>query len=246
MNIDLYLTPMPLNRANLENKTVAIIDVLRFCTSTCAALMVGAKGVIPTIGPGEAVEMWTKLGGDVAVLAGERDGLKIENFPLGNSPAEFTEDSVGGRFIVMTTTNGTGVFRKTYNADLVVCCALVNISRVAADLAETDRNLVVVCSGREGGFSIEDTICGGMLIHLLTVKHKRKVTLNDAGSLALLLYQTNRTAIKQSIQQGEHGQFLAGLGFAGDVEIAAGVDTMPVLPVLKEGRLVPQGKPSGN
>ncbi len=246
MNIDLYLTPMPLSRANLENKAVAIVDVLRFCTSTCAALMVGAKGVIPTAGPGEAVEMWTKLGGDVAVLAGERGGLKIENFALGNSPAEFTEESVGGRFIVMTTTNGTGVFGKTYNAGLVVCCALVNVSRVATSLAETDRNLAIVCSGQEGGFSIEDTICGGMLIHLLTAKHKREVNLNDAGSLALLLYQNNWTAIKETIQRGEHGRRLAMLGFAGDVEIAAGIDTMPVLPVLREGRLVPQGERSGN
>jgi 2-phosphosulfolactate phosphatase len=244
MNIDLYLTPIPLNRDSLENKTVVIIDVLRFCTSTCAALMVGAKGVIPTSGPGEAVEMWTKLGGDVAVLAGERGGLKIENFPLGNSPAEFTEKRVGGRFIVMTTTNSTNAFRKTYNADLVVCCALVNVSRVAAGIAVTDRNLVVVCSGQEGSFSIEDTICGGMLIHLLTVEHKKEVVLNDAGSLALLLYQTNWLAIKKTIQQGEHGRHLAELGFAGDVEIAAGIDTMPVLPVLKEGRLVPQGEPA--
>ena len=244
MNIDLYLTPMPLNRANLENKTVVIIDVLRFCTSTCAALTVGAKGVIPTAGPGEAVEMWTKLGGDVAVLAGERGGLKIENFSLGNSPAEFTEESVGGRFIVMTTTNGAGVFSKTYNADLVICCALVNVSRVAAGIAETDRNLAIICSGQEGGFSIEDTICGGMLIHLLTTEHKKEVTLNDAGSLALLLYQTNWTTIKKAIQQGEHARHLAELGFAGDVEIAAGIDTMPVLPVLKEGRLVPKGEPS--
>lgn len=109
---------------------------------------------------------------------------------------------------------------------------------MAAAIARYDRDLVIVCCGQEGGFAIEDVICGGMLIHLMSTEHKKKITLNDAGSLALLLYRTNRTAIKQTIQQGEHGRFLAQLGFAGDVEIAAGVDTIPVCPVLKEGRLI--------
>ncbi|MEW5995692.1 MAG: 2-phosphosulfolactate phosphatase, partial [Candidatus Zixiibacteriota bacterium] len=95
MNVDLYLTPMPFTRASLEKRTVVIIDVLRFCTSVCAALTAGARGVIPTVGPGEAGEMWSKLGADLAVLAGERGGRKIENFELGNSPPEFTAETVG-------------------------------------------------------------------------------------------------------------------------------------------------------
>jgi len=242
MKIELYLTPIPFSKADLDNKTVVVIDVLRFCTSTCAALIAGAKGVIPTAGPGEAGEMWTKLGGDMAVLAGERYGVRIENFPLGNSPTEFTTESVGGKFIIMTTTNGTAVFGKARSAQPVMCCGLVNISRVAAKADEVNQDLAVVCSGREGSFSIEDTICGGMLIHLLVSEHKKDITLNDAGSLALLLYRTNKSVINQTIQQGEHGRFLAELGFASDVEIAAKIDSLPVLPVLKEGRLVPDDK----
>ncbi|MFQ6008012.1 MAG: 2-phosphosulfolactate phosphatase, partial [Candidatus Zixiibacteriota bacterium] len=91
-------------------------------------------------------------------------------------------------------------------------------------------------------FSIEDTICGGMVIHLLTTEHNKELSLNDAGSLALLLYRTNRTTLKSTIQQGEHGRLLAELGYADDVEIAAGVDTLPVLPILKEGRLIPDDR----
>jgi 2-phosphosulfolactate phosphatase len=101
-----------------------------------------------------------------------------------------------------------------------------------------NRDLVVVCSGQDGGFSIEDTICGGMLIHLLSTVHQKQVTVNDAGSLALLLYRTNKTAIKQTLEQGEHGRFLTSLGFGRDVETAAEVDSMPVVPILRDGRLV--------
>lgn len=238
MLVDLFLTPIPLGRAKVSGRTVVAIDVLRSSTTTCAAIKAGAKGVIPTPGPGEAAEMWNKLGSDMAVLAGERENVRIENFKLGNSPSEYVSEVVAGKFVIMTTTNGTAVYRDTVGADLVICGALVNVSRVAKKVAEAGSDLVIACSGQEGGFSIEDTICAGMLIHLLATEHKCNLTLNDAGSLALLLYRSNKSALKKTIQQGEHGRRLTELGFAADVDTAAAVDSIPVLPVLVDGRLV--------
>ncbi len=238
MQIDLYLTPVPFTKAATAKKAVVVIDVLRSSTSICAALSAGAKGVIPTPGPGEAGEMWTKIGGDMAVLAGERKGVKIENFQLGNSPAEFTEKTVGGKFVIMTTTNGTGLFAKTHSANPVLSCALTNVSVVADRLAKENKDIIIACAGRDGHFSIEDTICGGMVIDLLMEKHGKQIDRNDAASLALLLYRTNREQIKQTIEDGEHGRFLASIGFGEDVATASAIDAVPVLPVLKDGRLV--------
>jgi len=238
MKIDLYLTPVPFGKATMEGKAVVVIDVLRSSTSICAALMSGAKGVIPTPGPGEAGEMWTKIGSDMAVLAGERNGVKIDNFQLGNSPAEFSKEAVGGKFVVMTTTNGTALFSKTYTACPVLSGALVNVSKVAERLANESKDVIIACCGREGHFSIEDTICGGMLVHLLMERHGKEIRQNDASSLALLLYRTNEDRIKVAIEDGEHGRFLASIGFSDDVSIASAVNTMSVLPVLRDGRLV--------
>jgi 2-phosphosulfolactate phosphatase len=242
MKIDLYLTPVPFGKATVEGKTVVVIDVLRSSTSICAALTSGAKGVIPTPGPGEAGEMWSKIGSDMAVLAGERNGVRIENFQLGNSPAEFTEETVGGKFVVMTTTNGTAQFARTYNASPVLSAALVNISGVAERVASEDNDVVIACAGRENHFSIEDTICGGMLVHLLQERYGKVIEQNDASSLALLLYRTNADRIPQAIRESEHGRFLASIGFAEDVDTASAVDSMNVLPVLRDGRLVLEDK----
>jgi 2-phosphosulfolactate phosphatase len=238
MHVDLYLTPLPFTKADLDGRTVVVIDVLRACTSICAALLAGARGVIPTDGPGEAGDMRLKIGADMTVVAGERDGVKLESFNFGNSPSEFTRESVGGKYVVMTTTNGTTILSRSFKSDPVFAAGLVNVSRVAERVARVNRDVVVVCSGQDGGFSIEDTICGGMLIHLLSTAHQKQVTVNDAGSLALLLYRTNKTAIKQTLEQGEHGRFLTSLGFGRDVEAAADVDSMPVVPILRDGRLV--------
>jgi len=240
LQAQLYLTPVPFRKADVSDKTVVVVDVLRCTTTICAALMSGAKGVIPTSGPGEAADMWAKIGSDMAVLAGERGGLKIENFQLGNSPLEFTAEAVGGKLVVLVTTNGTNAFVDAQNAALVVSCSLTNISRVASRVAREGRDLIIVCAGREGHFSIEDTVCGGLLLHLLAAEHKVKVAVNDAGSLALLLYRSNKTAMQQTIAQGEHGKYLASLGFQADVQAAANVDSMPVLPVLVDGRLIPE------
>jgi 2-phosphosulfolactate phosphatase len=45
------------------------------------------------------------------VLGGERGGLKISGFHLGNSPSEYTPERVGGKSVVFTTTNGTRLRR---------------------------------------------------------------------------------------------------------------------------------------
>jgi 2-phosphosulfolactate phosphatase len=238
MKADLYLTPIPLDNAELDGKVVVVIDVLRSSTSICAALAAGAKGVIPTSGPGEAGEMWTRLGGDMAVLAGERGGVKIENFNFGNSPTEFTEDAIGGKFIVMTTTNGTPIFSRAASARAVYSCGLVNVSSISEAVAGMNLDLVLICSGREGSFSVEDTLCGGMILHVLSTTHGCKLELNDAASLAGLLYHNSATSIRPTIMKGEHGQYLSSLGFGRDVEIATDIDSIPVTPVLRDGRLV--------
>lgn len=238
MDIELFLTPVPLAKADLQGKTVVVIDVLRFCTTACAALAAGARAVIPTDGPGEAGEMRLKIGADMAIVAGERNGVKLESFDFGNSPSEFTKASVGGKHVVMSTTNGTGIFSKAGMAGPVLAGAIVNASKVSERVAREGKDAVIVCSGSEGGFSIEDTICGGLFIHQLATSCGVQTTLNDAGSLALLLYRSNKSALRQTIEQGEHGKFLTSIGFGADVEMASMVDAIPIVPILKDGRLV--------
>lgn len=238
MKINLYLTPLPFSNSSLENKTVIVIDVLRSSTSICTALNAGARAVIPTTGPGEAGEMWTKIGGDMAILAGEQNGVRIENFQLGNSPIEFTKETVENKYVIMATTNGTPVFNKVTNTSVVISGALVNISKVSDMVAQENKDLVIACSGKEGQFSFEDTICGGMLISLLAEKFDKDISVNDAGNLAMLLYRTNKEKLKESIRQSEHGKFLESIGYSEDIAFASEIDSIPVLPILKDGQLI--------
>lgn len=246
MHVQVYLTPTPLEGVKFEEKTVVVIDVLRASTAICAMLQSDARGVIPSAGPGEAAEMWTRIGPENAVLAGERNGVKIENFQYGNSPLEFTPETVGGKFVVMCTTNGTGIFGRTQKAEKTISGALVNITVVAQAVAAEMRDLIISCAGREGGFSVEDTLCAGMLIDLLGSRHNLETGLNDAAALANLLYEHNRDSLPEAVARGEHGRFLASIGFERDVKIATEIDSMPILPVFVDGRLVRDNSLTGS
>ncbi len=237
MRADLYLVPNPGAEHRINGKTLVLIDVLRASTTICQALKAGARAIIPVMEPGEAAEMRAKIGMDTALLGGERQGLKIENFDLGNSPLEYTEEKVKGKTVILTTTNGTrGYIRGS--AKLTLTGALVNISMVTKKVAQVKQDLMILCAGQDGDFSIEDTLCGGMLLHKLETEENIKLELNDAASLALLLYRSNNRSLKQTIARGEHGRLLKKLGMEADVDIASEIDTIPVLPILKDSRIV--------
>ena len=95
----------------LVGATVIVIDVLRATTTITAALAAGAERVIPCGELDDARRVREELAGGrppvSALLGGERGGLPIAGFDLGNSPAEYTPERVAGRTIAFTTTNGT-------------------------------------------------------------------------------------------------------------------------------------------
>ena len=241
MKVDLFLIPGPVSEEKLTGRTTVTIDVLRASTTICQSLKNGARAVIPVQKPGEAAEMRDKIGVEDTVLAGERGGIKIESFSLGNSPLEYTKEAVGGKTVVLTTTNGTQAYARAKHSDPIITGALVNITSVTKKVVETAQDLVILCAGNGGNFSIEDSLCGGMLIHKLMDNHNLELKLNDAASLALLLYRANCKSLPEAIAAGEHGRLLAELGFSEDVKFAADIDSIPVLPVLKERRIVLDG-----
>ncbi|MBR2694341.1 MAG: 2-phosphosulfolactate phosphatase [Thermoguttaceae bacterium] len=94
-------------------EAVFFIDVLRATTTITAALAAGAEQVIPVMEPAQALNMKRILEesdpqkkGKI-LLGGERKGVRIEGFDLGNSPSSYTPDLVGGKTIIFSTTNGT-------------------------------------------------------------------------------------------------------------------------------------------
>ena len=86
MKIKTYGSYTKLSSNHLAGRTAIVIDLLRSGTSMTWALVNGANKVIPAADPGEAASIAGRMGG--CILGGERGGLKLPGFDLGNSPLE--------------------------------------------------------------------------------------------------------------------------------------------------------------
>lgn len=232
MRVDVFFTPHHLDEMELREKRVVLIDVLRASTTIATALYNGAKEVIPVATVEAAMKIVGNLSGEVTLLGGERNGKMIDGFHLGNSPAEYTEQRVRGKSIVFTSTNGSQAFVKARYAKELVVCGFVNISVVTSELRTWGSDLTILCSGRDGDFSMEGAVCAGMLLQKLIDTTGPDVTCGDAGTAALLLYKSQKRSLHAMLARTEHGKYLKAIGFGDDLKICAGIDTVPVLPAL--------------
>lgn len=229
--IEVFLSPAPVDELYVREKNVVVVDVLRASTTIVMALHNGAKEIIPVASIESAVKISSSLFGDVTLRGGERNGKIIAGFNLGNSPSEYTESVVKGKSIIYTTTNGTAAMVKGRYAKNLVVGGFVNLTTVVNFLKELKEEIVFVCAGTEDDFCLEDAVCVGAMITKLQ-RSARGLQLDDAGKASVLLYKNYERDILKMLQESEHGNFLAEIGFAEDLKLSAAVDSIPVLPVM--------------
>ena len=232
MNATVFFTLQEVDGAVLQDHTAVVIDVLRASSTIVAALAAGAQAIYPVVSTEEAIKLATSLGREDALLAGERRGLKVEGFDLGNSPREFTPEAVGGKRVVMSTTNGTRALGAVDGAEHVLVASFLNLSAVAAACADAER-LAVVCAGREGRFSIDDTLCAGMLLSRLKERLGVTLEVEDAGRAALALAEAFGVD-DALLADSAAGRALAEIGMLDDVAWCGRVDVEELVPKLKE------------
>lgn len=233
MKIDVVLTPGETTVAALAGRTVVVLDILRASSTIVQALSAGAKAVFPVASIEEALRLANTFGRDEVLLAGERRCLPIEGFDLGNSPREFTKSKVGGKTVVMTTTNGTAAMALTVNAARVYVGALLNMGPLVKDLVQRESDPVFLCAGRERAFALEDAVCAGEFASRLMQARPGDWELNDGAHAAIALAREFGTGEKVfNLAAGGKGIIEANL--EEDLEFCAQIDTHDILPVLHE------------
>ena len=229
MNIDLTGTWQEAQNADLHGRTAIVIDILRATTSIVTAFSTGANTVYPVADVEEARRLSEELG-EQALLCGERGGVKLPGFDLGNSPREYTRDRVAGRSIVMTTTNGTNAVKTARTAAAILLCSLGNIGAVSRQVADDDCDITIICAGTEGRLSKDDLFCGGMLIaSLVAPGHVRE--LSDGARIGMEWYLSRAGRAEYVLRSSQHGQRLVALGFEDDLPVCAQIDTCSQVPV---------------
>lgn len=233
MRLDVFFTPAELP-ATLNDRTVVVIDVLRATSTMVEALANGAKNIFAVATTDEAVKIAQGIGRDETLLAGERNCVRIEGFDLGNSPLEMTPEKVGGRQLIMTTTNGTAALAAATSARRVLVASLLNVDAVARELAEGDEEITLLCAGREKRFALEDAICAGTLALRLYKQLGQRRNWSDAALAAAQLARRYLPSVERTLRRVAAGRQLLELGFTTDVAFCAQLSIHDIVPKYRD------------
>lgn len=214
---------------------MVIIDVLRACTTIVQAFSQGCKAFYPVPSIKKAREKLKQFKRGETLLSGERKGLKIKGFDLGNSPLEYTSDVVRNKSIIFTTSNCTKNLDACRQSKETLICSFLNIHHVVSYLNALDDDLIIALSGREGDFSLEDAVCAGMFIDELF--GRKPVTVSDLGSVCRIAYLHYKGNIIDALANSTHGRILKGIGFEEDIKFCARIGNSEILPKYIHGEI---------
>ncbi|MFT5875235.1 MAG: 2-phosphosulfolactate phosphatase [Clostridium sp.] len=234
MKIDIIVSADDIKKEKIKNKTVVVIDMLRATSVITTAMNNGCKGVIPVLTVDDAAEI-VRNSKEEFMLGGERDALKIEGFHYSNSPLEYTRDTIEGKTLVMTTTNGTKAIRGCEGASNILIGAMLNAKAIVKRVVELNKDVVIVNAGTYGEFSIDDFLCSGYIIDCVLKLVEAELT--DIAVTSHYIYKNNED-IYSFIKYASHYKRITELGLKADLEYCCRKDIIDIVPEYNDGIIV--------
>lgn len=241
MKIEVSLSPaLYPHRTIKERHATVAVDLLRATTAVCAAFEAGCEAVLPL----DTLEGMGRYRDEGYLLAAERGGSKVDiqmpdgsavKADYGNSPTEYLRHDLHGVRLAYSTTNGTISILCGADADLTLAGSFANLSALASRLRKEQMDTVVLCSGWQNDFCIEDTIVAGALVEELGDIAEPH---GDAAQMAVALWHAAKEdPYDYCLHRCTHIARLHRLGADEDVRFAFRRDTCQVVPVLRNGLL---------
>ena len=242
--LHVHFLPELIPAASLHGGVAVIIDVLRASSTIVTALGNGASGVIPCGGPRDAQRIGVGLASENVLLGGERHGVRIDGFDLGNSPAEYTTSIVAGRPIIFTTTNGTKALLASCDADVILIGAFLNLTSIVDRILALDRPVHLICAGTHGVITGEDVLFAGAVTARLRAASETTGsftwTINDSAAIAEHHWQQVLAAgggdkpladcLSAALRETHGGRNLIELTFDRDLELCSRIDAVRIVP----------------
>lgn len=225
-----------LDSVRLAGKVVVVLDILFATTTMVTALAHGALEVIPVLDEAAARTEGLRCNEGCFVLAGE---LYAETLPGFAHPAPLSllAHGVEGKTIVYSTTNGTVALTLAAQAARVYCGALLNAGRLVDHILEKHAGdtILLVCAGSGANFNFEDFYGAGCYVERFAERLGATADLSDAARAARTVFR--HAPLPQALLECRLGRMMERRGLRHEVEFAARIDTLPVVPALDAGRL---------
>ncbi|MGI6400662.1 MAG: 2-phosphosulfolactate phosphatase [Thermoguttaceae bacterium] len=244
MTKQLNVYPLPALARDLPATGVSVaIDVLRATTTITTALANGARRVLPfetieeTLAAKKAILASQRGNAEELLLGGEREGLPISGFDLGNSPDSYTPETVVDKTILFTTTNGTKAILQCRGT--VYVASFLNASAVVETLLANDAPdpISIVCAGTNGQYTEEDLALAGLLVDRLT-RARADFELNVQAEVAREQWRANcYQSLFETLAASRGGQNLKRIELLKDVDDAAKLDSLNVVAEYRVGEI---------
>jgi len=219
VHIHVAFTPEELAAA----PTGVVIDVIRATSTICQALATGYERVLCAA---EVEDARALAAGGGVTLGGERLGVMIDGFDLGNSPREYL--TVRTPTLAMSTTNGTrAIVTAAERCERVLIASLLNLAAVTAAARVHDDDVAIFCAGVKGSFALDDSYVAGRIAGLLGDDR------SDAAEAAVRLAASYPTA-EEAFRASRSGRNLINHGpeLEADIPYCARESVLDVVPRL--------------
>ena len=246
-HVYVHLLPRLIPHGALRGGVAVVVDVLRATTVIVYALANGCEAVIPCSEVDEARDTAAALPEGTALLVGERQGLPIPGFDLGNSPADFTPEVCQGKTVVMTTTNGTRAILASLEAERVYIASFGNLRVTSSELSvqffkkDHQHPVHIICAGTDGHISLEDSLLAGALAdQIASVPGQPSSSFFGNDEALMVVCQWNdverfleKRTLSSLLSLGRGGRNLKGIGLTVDFDASSRVDHLPLVAMLE-------------
>ena len=232
MQIDMIISADYVDENSIKDKVVIVIDIFRATSVITTAISNGCTEIIPVLTVEEAIKLRDSDMDKNYLLGGERQAKKIPGFDLSNSPLEYTEEVVKDRSIILTTTNGTKALTRCEGAYKILIGCLLNGNAVAREAIRYNKDIVIVNSGTNGQFSIDDFICTGFILNAMK-NNTDCIEMSDICKAAYLTYLSNN--ISEYIKNARHYKVMMKLNLDADIEFCLKTDEFDIIPEYCKG-----------
>ena len=229
--IEVCLTPDLIHQHDLRGKLVVVVDIFRATSCIVTGLANGVDAICPVGEISETME----LGKQGYLMAGERGGEMVVGFDMGNSPFEYLGESVKGKKVAISTTNGSQAILKSAGSEAILIGSFLNLEALTAYILQLPLSVVIHCAGWKGTPNLEDTLFAGALIDECAEELKPT---GDSALLAHQLFIANHENLLGIALQSSHAERLKGFGIEKDLEFCMEESKYQVVPRLVDGELV--------
>lgn len=230
-SVEVCFSPDLIHLHDIQGKIVVVVDVFRASSTIVAALAHG----ICEIRTFSQLEECLAMKEEGYLISGERDGLTVAGFEMGNSPLAYLSGQYAGRKLAMTTTNGTQAIHHSAGALEILIGAFPNLTATARYIQTQEKDVLIHCAGWKGRFNLEDSLYAGALVESLMNTHQAE----EDGALAMrTLYGKEKNNLSQFLLQASHAKRLQNHQIISDIDFCLSIDLYDLVVKLQNGVLI--------